>query len=194
MATNQVSMATNQAQSKFEFERKELRFVAGGDPATVEDEKVFADRLEFKLDQDSPPHVRRAVRSYVIAVHRMILYYVTKRKKEEVRYNFYMILTVLLVVAIPILTALLPSLLMKDAVPSTVISTQIIALIAGVFGVHRLYSTWMFRRNSAYAFWQASAQLKTLLYSLSKRSKMGRPQPKTLSQRSKTASSKLLGI
>lgn len=168
MAANKVSKAIKQAQGKYEFEREDERFVAGGDAATDEDEKAFADRLEFKLDKNSPPHVKRVVRAYVIAVHRMILYYVTKRKEEETRYKWYMIGTGLLVVALPIVTAVLPS-LMKDVAQNSIISTQIVAVIAGVFGVHRMYSTWMFRRNSAYAFWQASAQLKTLLYSLEQR-------------------------
>lgn len=173
MATDQVSMETQQRESKYEFEREDKRFVARTDK---DDEEAFAKRLGFKLNE-TDPEVKPVVRSYVIAVHRRILYYVRERRKEEDRYKCYMILTVLLVVAIPIVTALLPLLPillpsltpMREVPSSTVISTQIIAVIAGVFGVHRLYSTWMFRRNSAYAFWQASAQLKTLLYSLEQR-------------------------
>lgn len=171
MTNNLVYSATAQPQSKYEFERDDVRFIAGGDAATDEDEKAFADRLKFKLDNYSPPHVKRVVRAYVVAVHRNISYYVKRRKEEETRHRRYMILTGLLVLTIPIVTALLALIptvipIMGGIATSTVISTQIIAVMAGIFGVHRLYSTWIFRRNSAYAFWQASAQLKTLLYSL----------------------------
>ncbi|TXG84167.1 MAG: hypothetical protein E6R14_05330 [Thermomicrobiales bacterium] len=170
MTTNLVPTTTTQAQSKYEFERTDIRFIAGNDAATDEDEKVFVARLQFNLDNHSPPHVKRAVRAYVTAVHRNISYYVAQRKDEEKRYKDYMYWTVGLVIAIPIATALLALIprffdVMQGINTSEVLLTQIIAVMAGVFGVHRLYSTWMFRRNSAHAFWQASAQLKTLLYS-----------------------------
>lgn len=172
MTTNTVPMTTKQL--KYEFERNDERFVAGGDAATDEDEKVFAARLQFKLDTHSPAHVKRLVRAFVVAVHRNTCYYVLKRKEEQARHYRYMIATGALVIAIPIVTALLaliPTQVQSmGGIPSgTIISTQIIAVMAGVFGVHRLYSTWLFRRNSAYAFWQASAQLKTLLYSFEQR-------------------------
>jgi len=108
---------------------------------------------------------------------------VKRRKREVYWYRSYIGLTVGLVILVPVVSVFIPAVALEsvlEAKPGTgvnapevptsvVISAQLTALIAGIYGVHRLFSSWLFRRNSAYAFWKAGAELKKILYTIEER-------------------------
>ena len=169
-------------QQNYAFERHDTRNLDLLQEPKQDDEVEFARRLGFDLKDESQcsPRARRVIGEFVEAVHRNILWYVKRRKREVGWYRCYMGLTAGMVVIVPAVSVLIPaqaldSVLQPEAtvagtapdVPtSVVVSAQLTALIAGIYGIHRLFSTWLFRRNSAHAFWKASAELKEILYGI----------------------------
>ncbi len=115
-------------------------------------------------------------RRFVAAAHENATWYVLQRRQESIKRVAYMVLTVALVVLLPIVTWFMPAasamaldragVSQADPTSAAIITAQLTALLSGFFGIHRLVTAWMFRRNSAYAFWKASTELKALIYSI----------------------------
>lgn len=119
----------------------------------------------------------QVVWDFVNRVHRSVYWYTRARQIEVRWYRAYMCLTVVAVLSVLAIAVLIPSahvdklFSVADAgerpIPtSATVSAQLTALIAGVYGVHRMASSWLFRRNHAHAFWKAASNLKSILYEI----------------------------
>ena len=157
--------------AKYQFEIEDNRFIAGGDKDTEREAKIFASRIGFDIEDSNICHLpdKRLLLEYVAAVHRNILWYVRNHKKQTYWYRAYMVITAILVIVIPGVAVIVPWVALKETASSVVVSAQLTALFTGVFGLHRLLSAWLFRRNSAHTFWKAGSDLKALLYTLEER-------------------------
>ena len=167
------------------FEKEDKRFFDIREDLTKNDELEFARRLGFDIKDPSLCSLNscRIINGFVRAVHHNILWYVRSRKRQVIWYRWYMVLTVVLVILVPLAPLFISSSVLDTALESNsgadgglsefptsiFVSAQLTALIAGIYGVHRLFSSWLFRRNSAYAFWKASAELKEILYTIEER-------------------------
>lgn len=165
---------------------------AGDDAGSFKDLELFASKLELSRENGTWPPTREYepfFYDFVHAIHRNILWYTIKRRWEVLKLVSYMLISAILVLAIPLIVALIPMLpeimqtgtrfmpnFISEAAKiaqsspafssGTVISAQLTAMVTGIYGLHRIISSWIFRRNSAHSFWKAGSDLKTLLYSL----------------------------
>lgn len=154
----------------YKFQKQEKKFIAGRETWMKSDAVTFCKHLGFEFD-NCPLSVKREIELYIIKVHCNILYYVNKIQDERALIIRYVIFTGILAVAIPIVTFVMPLPFMNaekaisGVAYAAIIPAQITAVLTGLFALHKIVTLWIFRRNSIHAFWKASCQLKSLLYS-----------------------------
>jgi len=185
-------MPSNIIKEEYEFEKLGWQKKLGGETETNTELLTFARRLglDLKIKEDSKEthqeiidrnfdeHTKILFQKFVTTVHLNIQYYVERHKFQRNLYWVYMGVTVVLLIVIPCLAYFMPMAALKtarslnntDSFPTgAIISAQLTALLAGIFGIHRVVSSWLFRRNSAHEFWKAGSELKTILYSFEER-------------------------
>ena len=152
---------------QYTFEANDKRYWGA---VTYGEAELEADMEKFATDV---PVVSAAddelVKEYVNYVHRNAVWYVLNRKKQEKINYLYMLFTLAVVIAIPVITYLIPATGLLAGSETGVITAQISAILSGGIAFHRMLSSWLFRRNTALDFWRAGTGLKNLHFDLVER-------------------------
>lgn len=144
----------------YSFERK--RYSYRDEKRTEESLQAFITRLG--LPSDVSPEIKKALIDYITDVHLRIAWYATKLTREKNLSSFYIIVTIGLLGAIPILLFYITGLDQMKGTEFWV--AQISAVLSGFLGVHKGFSNWLEQRRVIADFWKAMADLKEALYEL----------------------------
>ncbi|MEO0895535.1 MAG: hypothetical protein AAFY71_03875 [Bacteroidota bacterium] len=120
--------------------------------------------LRINLPDDKAEGIKPLLIDFIKDIHLRIKWYSRKLSVERAWGYVYIGMTILLLGAIPLLVFYLSDSLAEMKAESAYV--MVAALISGILGTHKGFSSWLEQRRVVGTFWEALADLKELLYEL----------------------------
>ena len=152
---------------KFTFESGGVKKIRNAEKKVIEPNKLaFAERFGVEVD-NLPESEKSLIESFLKANIRNIEWYTKRIAREGFYRNVYNALTILLIIAIPLIIFFVTKWIAKKENGVIIeLSGLLTALISSVLALHKLITSWVDKRKFRAHFMRAKVKLKNILYKL----------------------------